>query len=232
MKLFDILSKKAENDAAGEHRRRHDTRELEIYSGMRVLVEHPDGTLLFIAKLQNLQSQTAELLQYSEMEVFQETDTQMYLNAAPAPVKIRGYNENKRTAVFMEGMMIPRQNHVWQLEHLNVTAIENERSDPRLDLDIDAAIMVSNEAGAEETACRLLNISVGGACIALDHRYYKGDQFFLKADLFGDRRIFIVYCEVLRVIQTGTSRFEYGCQFLKLEDADQEQIRRLIAQAG
>ena len=157
MKLFDILSKKAENDAAGEHRRRHDTRELEIYSGMRVLVEHPDGTLLFIAKLQNLQSQTAELLQYSEMEVFQETDTQMYLNTAPAPVKIRGYNENKRTAVFMEGMMIPRQNHVWQLEHLNVTAIENERSDPRLDLDIDAAIMVSNEAGAEEKLARCVN---------------------------------------------------------------------------
>ena len=48
---------------------------------------------------------------------------------------------------------------------------------------------------------------------------------------------FTLTCKVRRTsvrAQTASpmKKFEYGCQFLKLEDADQEQIRRLIAQAG
>lgn len=232
MKLFGIRNRKAEKAAAGERRKASDTKELEIYSGMRVLVENLEGKLLFIAKLQDPHSHIAELCQYSEMEAFQDLDTENLLDATPVPVKLRGYNENKRTAVFMEGNMSPRRKHVWQLENLSVTAIENERSYPRLNTDMDAAIMTSDKADAEELPCKLINISVGGAGIGLGHRYYKGDKFFLKAKLFEDSRNFVVYCEVLRVIEKDVSQFEYGCQFLELAEAGQEQITRLVEQAG
>lgn len=232
MKLFGILSKKTEKDEDGNSRKRNDTRELEIYSGMRVLVENPDGTLLFIAKLKDPQSHMAELYQYSEVDFFQDMDTEAFLKTTPVPVKIRGYNENKRKAVFMEGNLIPKQKHVWQIDGLNVTTIENERSYPRLDTDIDAAIMISGENDTEERACKLFNISVGGAGIGSEDPYYKGDKFFLKAKLFDDKRTFVVYCEVMHVTQKDTSQFEYGCRFLELTEASQEEITRFIAQTG
>lgn len=229
MKLLERLSRKAEKGSAGNHKKMSGTWELEIYSGMRVLVENLEGNLLFIATLKDPQMHTAELHQYSEMEFLQDTASEALPNAAPVPVRIRGYNDNKRKAVFMEGNMVPKLKHVWQVENLAVTAIENERSDPRLDTDLDAAIMSSDGTDAEEQTCKLFNISIGGAGIGLDHPYHKGDKFFLKAKLFGDKQTFVVYCEVLRVMQKDASQFEYGCQFLELKESSQEQIRQFIA---
>ena len=48
--------------------------ELEIYSGMRVVVEDTEGRMLFIANLKNLQKDTARLYQYSEGDIFQDVD--------------------------------------------------------------------------------------------------------------------------------------------------------------
>ena len=231
MRLFERFGKKSEKDTPG-NKKLSDTRELELYSGMRVLVEGSEGNLLFIARLQDPRSHMAELFQYSEMEISQDMDPEALPKTAPVPVRIRGYNDNTRKAIFMEGAMSPTsQKHIWQIEDLNITAIENERSDPRLDMDLDAAVMSSNETDAEERACKLLNLSIGGAGISLAYRYYKGDKFFLKARLFGEKKAFVVYCEVLRVMQTDTAQFEYGCQFLELTETSQEQIARFIAQA-
>ena len=63
----------------------------------------------------------------------------------------------------------------------------------------------------------------------MNRPYHKGDKFFLKAKLFGDKQTFVVYCEVLRVMQKDASQFEYGCQFLELKESSQEQIRQFIA---
>ena len=64
MKLFDLFGKSNEKD----------TMELEIYSGMRVVVEDTEGRMLFIANLKNLQKDTARLYQYSEGDIFQDVD--------------------------------------------------------------------------------------------------------------------------------------------------------------
>ena len=50
MGLFGLLKKKSEKDIQG----------LEIYSGMQVIVKALDGKMLFIAKLQNPQGNTAD----------------------------------------------------------------------------------------------------------------------------------------------------------------------------
>ena len=40
-----------------------------------------------------------------------------------------------------------------------------------------------------------------------------------------------MYCEVLRVIDKGDSKFEYGCRFLELAEADQDRITQNIFDA-
>ena len=215
MRLFDIFGKREEKDI----------KELEIYSGMRVVVEDTEDRILFIANIKNLHKDTAELYQFSEGDIFQDVDIESYRGSESLYVKLRGFNDCERKAVFMEGIVTPGQRHVWQVRNLTVVRVENERSFTRLNTDIDA---VAVSPGDDERVCRLLNISVGGASIGTEYRYHKGDTFLLKVKLSGDKPS-VMYCEVLRVIEKETAKFEYGCRFLELTEADQEQITRSMA---
>lgn len=207
-KLLDIFSRKDETDKAS------DLKQLEIYSGMRVMVEDCNGNPLFVASLQNPQGGEALLHQYSAEEA-----CDAHKEAA---VKLRGYNDCERKAVFMEGFMTPKQKHIWQLKDIHITRIENERVFTRLSTNIEAAVMKAE--GADAKTCRLLNISAGGVSISAEQRYYKGDRFLLKVRLLEDRPFSVLYCEVLRVAERAVSRFEYGCRFLELTEADQEEL--------
>ena len=206
-----------------------DIKQLEIYTGMRVVVETLDGRLLFIASLQDLQRNSAELYQYSEAEIFQDVDEKPVEMTESTHVKIRGYNDWERKAVFMEGVITPKEKHVWQVDELTVIRIENERSFTRLNMDVDAVIEDSREDGSEVEECKLLNISIGGASIGSKKRYHKGDKFLLKAKLLEGRPSSVVYCEVLRVVERGVDKYEYGCRFLELAEASQEQMAQEIA---
>ena len=79
-----------------------------------------------------------------------------------------------------------------------------------------------------ERPCKLLNISVGGASISSEHRYHEGDKFLLKVKLLEDRPESAMYSKVVRVIEKDGGAYEYGCRFLELTEADQEQITRNI----
>lgn len=226
MKLFNTLKKKTEKGSGGNRKKVSDIRALEIYSGMKVVVENFEGKLLFIAKLQELQGNAAELYQYSQAGILRETEAENIQKMTHTQVKLRGYNDRERKAVFMEGMATPLKKHVWKVEDLTVSKVENERSFPRFTTDINAVI----SDGKDDTVrtCRLLNISVGGASIGTERRYYKGDKFLLKVKMLEEEQPFVVYCEVLRVMEKERSIYEYGCHFIELTEVDQEQISRSI----
>lgn len=194
--------------------------DLEAYSGMRVEVTTFDGRLLFVAKLQRLRGSMAELYQYSEADIPQD--------AEPMRVRIRGYHDHQRKAVYMEGTISPGPMHVWQVEELVVARIGNDRAFFRLSTDIEATATTFGGIGAGEKPCRLLNISVGGACISSEYPYREGDKFLLKVKLMEDRDISAMFCQVLRIIDKGNSMYEYGCRFLELNENDQEKITQNI----
>ena len=73
-----------------------------------------------------------------------------------------------------------------------------------------------------------MNISVGGARVASEHRYYTGDKFLLNVKLLEDREPTIMFCQVLRVIEKEEGPLEYGCKFLELNEADQDKITENI----
>ena len=107
MKLFDLFGKKAK-EPAPEEVQKEETPELEAYSGMRVEVTAMDGRLLFVAKLLGLRGSTAELHQYSETDLPQDSE--------PVHVRIRGYSDRERKAVYMEGLISPLPHSIWQVE--------------------------------------------------------------------------------------------------------------------
>lgn len=221
MGLLDLLKKK-DKDIKAEPAGTQSA--LAEYANMRVEVTTFQGLLLFVATLRNLKDDTGELYQYSTSDISSESSA----DTEPVRVRIRGYYEKAKKAVYMEGTISPLPSaHVWKAEDLVVTGTGNERAFFRLDTNIEALATTFMGPDAGDYPCRLLNISVGGARIASDRVYEVGDKFLLKVRLLQDRDMSAMFCQVVRVISVG-DRFEYGCQFLELNSADQDRITENI----
>ena len=225
MGLFERLKKKPAVPPPPPPKPAQDSEDVSVYSHMRVEVTTKDGQMLFVAKLMCRQRHTAELHQYSEADVPLLKDCS---ESEALPVHIRGYHDRLRKAVYMEGFISPMPRHIWLVSHLYVARVGNDRAFFRLDTDLPASISKFSGRSAGDFPCRLLNISVGGACVASEQRYWEGDKFLLSVKLLEDRETSIMYCQVLRVVEKEDAPFEYGCQFLELNDADQDKITENI----
>lgn len=218
MSLLDLFSRRAKAQPPQEAKEDEDA--LDIYSGMRVEVTTDSGQLLFVAKLLGLHGDKAELHLYSESEIGEDTE--------PLHAKIRGYSDHERKAVCMEGVITPGPQHIWQVEELTVVRTGNDRAFFRLDTNLDATATMFSGLEAGEKPCKLLNISVGGACVGSDLRYHEGDKFLLKVKLLDGRPESAMFSQVVRVIEKEGGKFEYGCQFLELTEEDQGKITQNI----
>ncbi len=218
MKLFDLFGRRQrEQPPQKEH---DEEKELQIYSGMRVEVTAPDGRLLFVAQLRNLRENGAELYLYSESALPPDSE--------PLPACIRGYNDHNRKAVYMEGVISPMPQNIWKVEELAVRRVGNDRAFFRLETNLDATATMFSGLSMGERPCKLLNISVGGACITSETPYHEGDKFLLKVKLLADRPESVIYSEVMRIIHKGRDKVEYGCRFLELTEEDETKITQNI----
>ena len=217
MKLLNLFGRKTDTPPPEAE---NDEGELEIYSGMRVEVTAFDGRMLFVAKLMGLHGNQAELHQYLEAAISQVEE--------PLPVRIRGYSDRDRKAVYMEGVIAPLPQNKWSVADLKVCRIGNDRAFFRLDTNLDATATMFSGLAMGEKPCKLLNISIGGACIGSESRYHDGDKFLLKVKLLEDRPESAMFTQIVRAIEKGDAGFEYGCRFLELTEADQEQITQNI----
>lgn len=218
MKLFHLFGKREADRPPQEPLKPEE--DLTPYAGMRVEVTAFDGRLLFVAKLLGLHGKQAELHQYSEAGIA--------LPEEPIHVRIRGYSDRDRKAVYMEGNISPKPNSIWQVEELTLVQVGNDRAFFRLDTNLDASVTMFSGLQSGEKPCRLLNISVGGAFISSQFQYHRDDKFMLKVKLLEDRPESVMFCQVLRVIEKEGANTEYGCQFLELTEADQEKITQNI----
>ena len=219
MRLFDLFWKKTDVLPEGVEEET-DGEDLELYSGMRVEVTSFQGRMLFVAKLMGLHGDRAELHQYSEAAVSHGEE--------PLPVRIRGYSDRDRKAVYMEGVILPLPQNKWSVAELKLRRVGNDRAFFRLETNLDATATMFSGLEMGEKPCKLLNISIGGACISSESRYHDGDKFLLKVRLLEDRPESAMFSQVVRVIKKDGARFEYGCRFLELTEADQEQITQNI----
>lgn len=218
MGLLDLFGKGA--DKKKEVREKEEAAELQPYSGMKVEVTSFDEELLFVAKLCGLKGNMAELHQYSQINISQGDE--------PFRVRIRGYSDHERKAVYMEGIISPLPKHIWQVEELTITKTGNDRAFFRLSTNLDATVTMFSGLEMGEKPCKLLNISVGGAGIESKYRYHKEDKFLLKVQLLEDRQESAIFCRVLRVVEKEGAGFEYGCQFLEMTEEEQKKITQSI----
>ena len=73
-----------------------------------------------------------------------------------------------------------------------------------------------------------MNISVGGVCVQSEQQLREGDKFLLKIRLLEGLDLSMMYCQVLRITVKERGRYEYGCRFLEMNEADEERITQII----
>ena len=140
MSLLELFRKRAKERPPQEDKDTNGTEELDIYSGMRVEVTTAAGQILFVAKLMGLHGDKAELHQYSEAAISEVEE--------PLPVRIRGYSDRERKAVYMEGAIMPLPQNKWSVSEFKVCRVGNDRAFFRLTTNLDAtATMFSGQAG-------------------------------------------------------------------------------------
>lgn len=194
--------------------------EPEVYTGMRVEVSTISGNILFGGKMVDRQGERATIYQYAQFgQIPDENELQ---------VQIRGYNERTRKAVHMEGTVTVQPQHVWAVTELKVIRSGNERAFFRLETNLDATVTTFGGFGSGEYSCRMLNISVGGVCISSDRVHHEGDRLLLKVKLMEERDTSVMFCQIMRVVDKGEGRFEYGCRFLELTENDEARITQSI----
>lgn len=219
MRFFHLFGEKAAASCP-KPEPAEETDVLAVYSGMRTEVTAMDGRMLFVAKLMSLHGRQAELHQYSQAAVPPGEE--------PLPVRIRGYSDRDKKAVYLEGVITPLPQEKWAVSELTVCRVGNDRAFFRLDTNLDATATMFSGLAMGEKPCTLLNISIGGAYLRSAQRYHQGDKFLLKVRLLEDRPESAMFAEVVRVIEPERGGFEYGCRFLELTEADQEQITQNI----
>lgn len=185
------------------------------------------------AGLTNLEIELLQKLAQKEKEASrkaarQSSEAEAPKKPKPLHVRIRGYNDHEKKAVYMEGGITPGEKHSWKVESLSVGRIGNDRAFFRLETDLDAVVTTFGGFSAGEQSCRMLNISVGGACILSEQKYREGDKFLLNVKLLEDRPVSVMFCEVLRITEREDSKYEYGCRFLELNEEDQDKITQNI----
>lgn len=220
MKLFQLFGKSAKKEPVLEPEREITLEGHGVYSGMRVEVMDTDSHLLFIAKLMDIQKDSAKLHKYLESQVPFEEE--------PMKIRIRGYSDITKKAIYLEGILKQADDGIWPVEGLTFIKSGNDRAFSRVNTDIDGSMVTGEKAGAEEEPCKLLNISVGGAYIRAEPALELGERFLLKVKLGPDRDTSLIFSEVCRIVEREDEVFEYGCRFVGLDEDDREQILRSL----
>lgn len=218
MGLFGWFGKSPKQKEAEESERRARAEDLEIYSGMRVEVTTEDGRMFLTARLVGLRGDRAQLQPETQGNLLTETEKAV-------PVTLRGYSSKENKAVVMQADIRLGANNVWQAEHITLVKAGNDRTFFRMDTNVEA--LVIPEYGEEET-CKLINISVGGACIGSRVRRNVGDKYLMRVKLLPEAEQSELRCQILRIIERRHDYFEYGCKFLNLREADENHILQII----
>ena len=72
------------------------------------------------------------------------------------------------------------------------------------------------------------NISLGGACIASEHRYERDELILLRVRLSAEEPVSAIFCQELRVTEKEAGGYEYGCRFREVTQEDQNRITQKI----
>lgn len=228
MGLFDLFSGGEQNKQAPKKKKRREG--IGEYHGMRVEAISEEGDeVLFTGRFVIVPEQGIKELHILSEPVSpldQEETCSVNLRGFMAS---QGFMTSQGMAVHMNATISPLRENVWHVDNLNILAKDNDRAFFRLDTNLYGKVTRVGSDDSDTYECLVRNISAGGVCFRVDEQLEIGDTVLLSARLLPDQEMEPLLCRVRRIMPIRGGNY-YGCQFLELDPATEDQISKVVVQ--
>lgn len=193
--------------------------DLSRYAGMRMEVLDPDGRLYFVAY--------AVVSRDGSMTLKPMTAVHLGGSEKRLPARLRGYDGEHKLPVQLDCTISARGDGSWSAKDLKTAVTGSDRGFFRQETEFPGEVMPMRQNGIERERCRLVNISSHGVCIRTAAEFKLGDRLLLTSRLLREWEITPLMCAVRRGTRRG-SVYEYGCEFVDINDETEAIITRAI----
>lgn len=150
------------------------------------------------------------------------------VQSSGSPVLVRGYDVRMEPFT-LRGIITKSSMTRCVVSHLEVIRHDNMRKSIRYPLSPPTTVYVLEEPATDVShACRLMNISTGGACISSSHIFYVGQLLNLQVELIKDAGHIAYRCKVVRAVDLPDGSHEYGLFFDQLDKSQMNALLRDI----
>jgi len=201
----------------------------ELYNGMTLDLETPDGNHVLTGRLVEYTSGDRELTLERLPGALS-----LKIQELGAEMVVRGVNK-EMAQFFLKGVVEKSTRTLCGLKDVKVRTIAEHRNNFRLQVGgIPAAMYYSSDKRMENPErCTLVDISTGGACIESEYLHGVDEVLRLKVKLM-DYAPMDFLGEIIRVTEYEPGKFRYGFLFAQLKDSELTELTRTLynLQAG
>lgn len=194
----------------------------ELYSGMTLEVETPEGAQVLTGRLSGYIPSEATLtlerlpgaLSFGTREV-------------GSSVVIKGISE-AMTQFYLRGTVQESNRVVCRIKEVKVKNFPEQRHNFRLRINVPASLFAqSDESRKNPEPCTLVDISTGGACVESEYLHAEDEVLRLKVEL-ADYAPMEFLGEIIRITEPQPGRFRYGFLFAQLKEAELTDLTRTL----
>lgn len=143
-------------------------------------------------------------------------------------VKVKGITKNKNTFI-AKGKITGSSPKIWRIGELQLLADKENRQFIRQIINRNGQVIYIRLSNLDRYECKIVDISAGGALIALSKQYIKPDSK-IEVIFKGLREELTLPCKVIRV-ETDIHGYRYGCQFEKMSNTLQSKVMQEVFEA-
>lgn len=201
---------------------------LQVEIGMLLEVLNIDNEVLFRARVTEFDGDS--------MKIVNDLGGEMPPVLYNTEFKLRGHLSDSQTAVY-HGTVCGSTRDMWKLDQISNWFTWERREFFRQNISVPAMVMrlrsVHDREGdtplrGKKVKCKLLDVSGGGVLMACDENYERGDEVRVsEAVIVPGGEPFSFRCRIRRVEEARYSNL-YGCQFLELQEGEQDRLIRAI----
>ena len=194
----------------------------ELYSGMTLEVETPEGAQVLTGRLAGYIPSEATLtlerlpgaLSFGTREV-------------GSSVVIKGVNE-AMTQFYLKGTIQESSRVACRIKDVKVKNFPEQRHNFRLRINVPATRYAQGDEGRKNPEpCTLVDISTGGACVESEYLHAEDEVLRLKVEL-ADYAPMEFLGEIIRITEPKPGRFRYGFLYAQLKEAELTDLTRTL----
>lgn len=222
MGFFSSLFGRSDRDLEEDNEEELDEEFPELYNGMTLDVETPEGARILTGRLAGyaLSDRTLTLERLPGALSF---DTR----EPGTVVTIRGVNE-AMTQFFLKGVVQESSRLVCRLKDVKMQEMPEHRNNFRLQVEVPATMFYpQDETYSNPEECNLVDISTGGACVESEFLHAEDEVLRLRVKLL-DYAPMEFLGEVIRVNEYQPGKFRYGFLFAQLKESELTELTRTL----